>query len=360
MQGVGRVRQSRKLEHIKYSLELEDGPAQNGFADITLIHNCLPDISWPDIDITSNIAGMRIHTPVIINAITGGAADVAKVNGDLARLACQTHSAMAVGSQYSALEKPEFAASYQIVRKYNPHGIIFANLGAHASVEEARAAIEMIGADALQIHLNVAQEAIMSEGDRDFSEYLKNIADIVNKISVPVIVKEVGFGIAKEQAELLIQTGVQAIDIGGMGGTNFIAIESARSAVPLSSDFLSWGIPTAISTVEVASVLNDQRTLIASGGIRTPLETIKALSLGASAVGMAGPVLRRLKENGLDKTYDWLNHFLIDMKRIMLVAGAKNMEELRQIPLIIAGYSREWLTAREIDITQYALRKKHG
>lgn len=360
MQGVGIVRQSRKLEHIKYTMELEDGPASNGFADITLIHNCLPDISWQDIDITSNVAGLHLPTPVIINAITGGATDVAKINGDLARLACQTHSAMAVGSQYSALEKNEFIGSYQIVRKYNPDGIIFANLGAHASVEEARAAIDMIGADALQIHLNAAQEAIMPEGDRNFSGYLKNIAAIVNKVKVPVIVKEVGFGIAKEQAELLIQTGAQAIDIGGMGGTNFIAIESARRADVLSADLLSWGIPTAISTIEVASVLNGQSALIASGGIRTPLETIKALSLGASAVGLAGPVLRSLKENGFDKTCDWLNHFILDIKSIMLMSGAKRIEELQQIPLIIAGFSREWLTARKFDITQYALRIKHG
>lgn len=354
------VRQSRKLEHIKYSLELEDGPLSNGFADFTLVHNCLPDISWNDIDITTCIAGIRLNTPVVINAITGGASDVTKVNADLAKLSHENDMAMAVGSQYAALENPEVEASYKIVRKYNPDGIIFANLGAHVSSEQAKQVIEMVGANALQLHLNAAQEIIMSEGDRDFSGYLKNISVIANKVEVPVIVKEVGCGIARKQARQLLDAGVQAIDTGGMGGTNFIAIESARNSSPVRHEFLEWGIPTAISAAEIASVLSGKEALIVSGGIRTPLEAVKAFSLGASAVGIAGLILKKLEKTGLPETSEWLCDFLTDVKRFMLLTGSKTIRELHGVPLIITGHSREWLTAREIDVVSYATRKKHG
>lgn len=354
------VRESRKLEHIKYSLELEDGPLPNGFADFTLIHNCLPDLSWKEIDISTNISGIRLNNPIIINAITGGASDVTKINADLAKLAYETDMAMAVGSQYAALENPEVESSYKIVRKYNPDGIVFANLGAHVNPKQAQRAIDMIGANAIQLHLNAAQEIIMSEGDRDFSGYLKNISLIADQINVPVIVKEVGCGIAREQARQLFDAGVKVIDTGGMGGTNFVAIESARNSSPVRHETLEWGIPTAISAVEIASVLSSKDAFVVSGGIRTPLETVKALALGASAVGIAGLILKRLKNSGLSETRNWLCEFLIDVRRFMLLTGSKTIQEIHNVPLIVTGHSREWLTARGIDIVSYAVKKEHG
>ena len=169
------------------------------------------------------------------------------MNGHIAEFACLTNTAMAVGSQYAALEDPEVQHSYQIVREKNPDGIIFANLGAHATPMQAQLAVDMIHAQAIQIHLNPAQEFMMAEGDRDFSGYLKNIAKIVESVKVPVIVKEVGCGIAKEQAALLAEVGVKAIDVGGMGGTNFLAIEAARSQLnkiqkPYAGEFLQQSV----------------------------------------------------------------------------------------------------------------------
>ncbi|MCE5286221.1 MAG: type 2 isopentenyl-diphosphate Delta-isomerase [Pelosinus sp.] len=353
------MRQSRKLDHINYAIQLSDGPKEAGFADFTLLHNCLPEISWEEIDISSQIAGLDIMQPIIINAITGGTKDVLDINARLAEMAAAANLAMAVGSQYAAIEDKDNALSYQIVRKKNPKGIIFSNLGAYVTPDEALQAIDMLEAEALQLHLNPAQEIIMAEGDRNFTGYLKNIEKIVKKSPVPVIVKEVGCGIAREQAKALIEAGVQAIDVGGLGGTNFMAIEAARRNVALPLETLCWGIPTALSALETASILSKDGTLIVSGGIRTPLDTIKALAIGGSAVGIAAPFLRLINQPP-DAFISWFNDFIQNIKQFMLLTGAKNIKELRETPLVITGYSREWLLARGIDISHYAMRKKHG
>jgi len=354
------LRQSRKSDHLHHTLQLPDGPGNAGFADVTLIHNCLPDIAWSDIALDTSLAGIALTNPVIINAITGGAVDVTEINSSLAQVAKLTGAAMAVGSQYSALENDAVWESYQIVRRVNPEGIIIANLGAHASSEQARIAIDMIGADALQIHLNAAQEIIMAEGDRDFFGYLDNIARIASEVNVPVIVKEVGCGIAREAAARLASTGVQAIDVGGRGGTNFVAIEAARSQTQLPEEMLQWGIPTVVSALEAVSVLPASVQLIVSGGIRSPLDMIKSMAFGASAVAIAAPVLRIVCQQGVAAAVDWLQNFLHTGKRYMMLVGAKDIKDLQTVPFIIGGNSREWLETRKIDITHYANRKKHG
>lgn len=353
------MRQSRKLDHLKYSLSLGDGPGFSGFDDIGLVHNCLPNLGWDQIDISSSIAGIPIDNPLIINAITGGANDVTAVNGNLAKFACLTNTVMAVGSQYSALEYPEVQQSYKIVRKKNPDGIIFANLGAHATPEQAQLAVEMIDAQAIQIHLNVAQELIMTEGDRDFTGYLANIAKIVSKVKVPVIVKEVGCGIGQEQAKVLAGIGIKAIDVGGMGGTNFLAIEAARSQLNIDPETLSWGIPTAISAIETMSVLPKHLDMMVSGGVRTALDVVKSLALGGTAVGMATPIIRLLQEKNIEDAVCWFNGVLHEVKCYMLLLGAANVRNVAKVPVVITGYSKDWLTARGIDIATYGTRKKH-
>lgn len=354
------MRQSRKYEHLKYALQLEDGPLNNCFRDFSLIHNCLPDMHSTQVDLLTGLAGIRLEHPIVINAITGGADNVTEINRQLAEVARTTHSAMAVGSQYAGLEQPETVNSYKIVRKLNPSGVLFANLGAHVNVDQAAAAVDMIEAQALQLHLNAAQEIMMAEGERDFTGYLKNMERIVRKVTVPVIVKEVGCGIAAEQARLFADIGVKAVDIGGAGGTNFIAIEAARLDRTIPEDVLEWGIPTAISAVEVMNALPASVDTVVTGGIRTPLETVKALTLGAVAVGIASPLLKLMKQGGSDKVVNWLNEFLHNVKILMLLTGAANLQELKKKPVVITGYSREWLIARGIDPTLYSLREKHG
>jgi isopentenyl-diphosphate delta-isomerase len=339
---------------------LDDGPAAAGFTDFHLVHNCLPDLAWQDIEIATTIANIPLSQPVIINAITGGAADVIQVNRELAEFAHLTGTAMAVGSQYSAIENPAAVESYKIVRKLNPDGVILANLGAHASPQAAVCAVDMINAQAIQIHLNTGQEIIMSEGDRNFSGYLSRIEAIVKKVTVPVIVKEVGCGIALEQARALANIGVTIIDVGGKGGTNFLAIEAARSQLTLDEEMLAWGIPTAISAVEVISTLGENIHVIISGGVRTPLDATKALCIGGRAVAIAGPILKVLKTKGIEGVVRWYQDFIVDLKRYMLLVGARSISDLRSVPLVITGFSREWLSARGINTTQFAERKKNG
>ncbi|MDF2635553.1 MAG: Isopentenyl-diphosphate delta-isomerase [Pelosinus sp.] len=354
------MRQSRKLDHLKYSLALKDGPNGSGFSDISLVHNCLPNLSWNDIDISTSIAGISLSHPLIINAITGGANDVTSINECIAEFASLTNTAMAIGSQYAALENPEVQHSYKVVRQKNPHGVIFANLGAYVTPEQAQIAVDMIEAQGIQIHLNVAQEIMMTEGDRDFTGYLANIASIVDKVNVPVIIKEVGCGIAREQAILLSDIGVKAIDVGGTGGTNFLAIEAARSQLEANLETLSWGIPTAISAAEIISVLPNHIDMMVSGGIRTSLDVVKSLALGGAATGMATPIVRMLYEKDIDYAVSWLQQFLHEIQRYMLLLGADNIRQLGKTPLIISGYSKDWLMARGIDVTKYAINRKHG
>ncbi|QDR80743.1 type 2 isopentenyl-diphosphate Delta-isomerase [Sporomusa termitida] len=352
------IRQSRKLEHLKYSLLMDDGPAAAGFTDFHLLHNCLPDLAWQDIDVCTQLAGINLPQPVIINAITGGAADVADVNRQLAEFSRQTGAALAVGSQYAAIENPAAAESYKIVRRVNPDGVILANLGAYAAPDAACYAVDMIGAQAIQIHLNAGQEIIMNEGDRDFRSYLSHIEAIVKKVNVPVIVKEVGCGIGREQAKALVDIGVKAIDVGGTGGTNFLAIEAARGQLKLDAEMLSWGIPTAIAAVEAVSVTASAVDVVVSGGVRTPLDVVKALSIGGAAAAIAGPVLKTLKNNGIDGAIDWYQNFITDIKRYMLLTGAHTIRDLRSVPLVVTGFSREWLAARGINTMDFATRKK--
>lgn len=354
------MRQSRKLDHLRYCMQLKDGPANNGFDDFSLIHNCLPNLALNEVDLSCSIAGIKLTHPIIINAITGGGPEVTAVNERLAEFARVTCSPMAVGSQYAAFENPEVESSYNVVNRVNPNGIIFANLGAHATPDQAQRAVDMVGAKAIQIHLNVAQELMMGEGDRHFIGYLENIAKIANKVSVPVIVKEVGCGIAMEQAEELVQAGVKAIDVGGAGGTNFLAIEAARTNVELAHEVLNWGISTAVSTVEVAEIIPNNVDLIVSGGIRTPLEVVKSLALGGKAVGVATPIVRLVHELNLESAKKSFDKFLNEIKQFMVLLGVKKINELLTVPIIITGYSKDWLMARGVNVIKYGTRQKHG
>lgn len=354
------MRQSRKLDHLKYSLALSDGPNGSGFADISLVHNCLPNLSFDDIDLSTSIAGIPLSHPLIINAITGGANDVAPINGRIAEFARLTNAAMAVGSQFAALECPEVQHSYKVVRERNPDGIIFANLGAYVTPDQAQMAVDMVEAQGIQIHLNVAQEIMMAEGDRNFSGYLSNIEKIVNKVNVPVMVKEVGCGIAREQAIMLAAIGIRVIDVGGTGGTNFLAIEAARRQLETNLETLSWGIPTIISAVETISVLPKHVDMMVSGGIRSSLDVIKALALGGVATGMATPIVKMLYEKDMNYAVKWFQQFLHEIQCYMLLLGSSNLKEIRDTPLVISGYSKEWLTIRGIDVTKYASNRKHG
>lgn len=350
------TRQSRKIDHLQHALQLTDGPTSSGFEELTLVHNCLPEVKSCDVSIETTCAGMRLLHPVIINAMTGGAAALTQVNRRLAEVAKRTDSVMAVGSQFAGLEFAEVVESFRVVRNVHPSGIVWANIGAYAKLEDAQRVVDMIEANALQVHLNAAQEISMPEGDADFSGWLRQIEIFARQLPVPIIVKETGCGMAGEQIRALASVGVRAIDVGGSGGTNFIAIESARSARSFSIDQLEWGIPTAISALEAAEVLPRGVDMIVSGGVRSPLDALKSFAVGAVAVGMAAPVLRKTETEGVDAAVNWLQDYLETLKKMTMLLGRRSIKDVAAQPMVISGRVAQWMDARKISIQKYACR----
>ncbi|QGQ46710.1 type 2 isopentenyl-diphosphate Delta-isomerase [Metabacillus sediminilitoris] len=348
-------RAQRKLEHIQHTLALGQ-QRLNGFDDITLIHQSLPNLSVAKIDLSTKVGELILSSPLLINAMTGGGGiDTMKINEALARAAHETNIAIAVGSQMSAIKDKSEQPSYKIMRKVNKDGIIFGNLGSEATPEQAKIAIEMIEANALQIHLNVVQELVMPEGDRDFTNVLKRIEKIVQHVDVPVIVKEVGFGMNREVAAKLSEIGVAAIDVGGFGGTNFSKIENLRRQRILHN-FDHWGISTAVSIAEVISIKGNI-SVIGSGGIQNALDLAKSIALGASAAGVAGFLLKLYIEKGYDALVHEIINILEDLTYIMTALGAKTVDELQRVPLIIFGNTHHWLNERGIDTKRYSVRE---
>ncbi|WP_066294696.1 type 2 isopentenyl-diphosphate Delta-isomerase [Bacillus sp. FJAT-29937] len=347
-------RAKRKWDHIQ--LALTTGQKRlSGFEDITFIHQSMPHTSLEQANLNVKIGELSLSSPIFINGMTGGGGEPTfQINRELAMAAKSLGMAMAVGSQMSALKDPSERKSYEVVRKENPEGIIFGNLGSEATVDQAKAAIDMINADALQIHLNVVQELTMPEGDRDFRSALHRIEAIVKAANIPIIVKEVGFGMSRETVQMLRSIGVSAVDVGGFGGTNFARIENERRNRELSI-FNEWGIPTAVSIIEAKENSKDI-SIIGSGGVQTSLDIAKAIALGAEAVGMAGFVLSILMNNGIEALIEELETIQDEIKVIMTALGASNVTELQQAPLIISGKTHHWLNERNIDTKKYSQR----
>lgn len=343
-------RAQRKFEHIKYALELGDGPASTHFEDLRFLHNCLPEINPADIVVSGQMLGKEIYFPFLIDAITGGTEAVADVNADLAQVAAVCGIPMAVGSQFGAVRDGSGQESYSIVRQYNPDGIIFANMSALATPEQAQTAVDMIKADAIEIHLNAAQELFMAEGDKDYSGMLENITAIKEHVSVPVIIKETGCGIAAEQFSLCQAKGFNVFDCAGAGGTNFPAIEARRAGIVLSDDFAGWGVPTAWSLVDAAVTLRSDSFLIASGGIRTAADSARAFALGADLVGITGPILRLVIEKDVRAAVEYVKELIEGLVQYMSLLGCKNVYELRNVPLIITGETKNFIECRGYDL----------
>lgn len=349
------TRAERKLDHITHALSTGQSRA-TWLDDIRFVHQALPNSSWEDVSLQTQIGELVLSSPFFINAMTGGGgAKTTELNSQLARISREMNIPMAVGSQMAAINNPDEIATYSTVRKENPNGLIFANLGSEASLDQAKRAIDMLEANALQIHLNVIQELAMPEGDRDFKGALNRIEQLVNELDIPVIVKETGFGISREAALKLQSINVAAIDVGGYGGTNFAAIENERRKRKLAY-FNDWGVPTAAALIE-NSTLNSDIPILASGGIQHALDMVKCLSLGASAVGLAGKVLKTLVEEGELATMEEIKEINEDLTMLMVSLGAKTIKDLQRSPLIISGELHHYLTLRGIDTYTYANRK---
>ncbi|MGI2327076.1 type 2 isopentenyl-diphosphate Delta-isomerase [Planococcus sp. YIM B11945] len=344
------------MDHIHYALST-NSEMGTLFDDIRFVHQALSGIGVTDIRLNPETGDLNLKSPVFINAMTGGGGlETEKLNSLLARAAKETGIAMAVGSQMAALKDPVERRSYEVVRKENPEGILFANLGSEATIQQAKDAVEMIRANALQIHLNTVQELTMPEGDRDFSGAIERIEAIADRLAVPVIVKETGFGISRETAAKLAAANIAAIDVSGYGGTNFAAIENERRKRKLTY-FQDWGIPTAAAIVEVKSVFN--KTVLASGGIRDAKDIVKAFLLGANAVGLAGSFLKIAMEKGEAELISEIHALHEDVGMMMTALGAKNLPDLVNCPAIISGDLFHYLTVRGYDPASFAIRSKN-
>ncbi|MEH7012674.1 type 2 isopentenyl-diphosphate Delta-isomerase [Neobacillus niacini] len=347
-------RSERKWDHIRYALETGQ-KRSTAFDDVQFIHQSLPNINVSDVTFHQKIGELSLSSPIFINAMTGGGGEKTyNLNKQLAMVAKEAGLAMAVGSQMSALKDKSESYTYEVVRREYPSGVLIANLGSEATPEQAKMAIDMIEANALQVHLNVIQELTMPEGDREFSGALKRIEAIVKAVNVPVIVKEVGFGMGKETVESLSSVGVTAVDIGGFGGTNFAEIENKRSDKS-QAFFNQWGIPTAISISEASHALGPI-SIIGSGGVTSSYEMAKGIALGASAIGFAGYFLKILFEKGIDSLYEEITSLHNELKIIMTALGAKSIQDLQRAPLMISGHMHHWLTQRGIDTKTYSIR----
>ena len=327
--------QQRKADHIQINLEQDVRSAlTTGLEKYHFVHEALPEINLEDVDTSLTLFGKRLEAPVLISSMTGGRPQAGTINQRLAEAAQATRTAMGVGSQRAALEDAKLAKTFQ-VRKYAPDILLFANLGAVQlnygyDLDEGRRAVDMIQADALYLHLNALQEAVQEGGDTNFKGLAKKIEGICKKLEVPVIAKEVGWGISERTAKLLANCGVDAIDVAGAGGTSWSQVEMHRArdefTRQLAATFVGWGIPTADSILNVKKTVPDM-TIFASGGLKDGLDVAKCIALGATLGGMAGQFLKAAAVS-TEKAVEMMQLTKRQIEVTMFACGAKEVGEL--------------------------------
>ncbi|WP_436964924.1 type 2 isopentenyl-diphosphate Delta-isomerase [Staphylococcus xylosus] len=341
-------REQRKNEHVEIAMAQKDATISD-FDEIRFVHHSIPNIDVDDVDLTSNLTDFTLNQPLYINAMTGGSEWTKQINEKLAVIARETGIAMAVGSTHAALRNSKMASSFSVVRETNPEGIIFSNVGADVPVDKAVESVKLLDAQALQVHVNAPQELVMPEGNRTFSTWMENLAQIVARVDVPVIVKEVGFGMSKETIKSLNEIGIKYVDVSGRGGTNFVDIENERRTYK-DMDYLGlWGQTTVESLLESTAYQQDM-DILASGGVRTPLDAVKCLALGASAVGMSRPFLNHVENYGTTETLNYTEQFTEHMKKIMTMLDAKSIKDLQHAQMVFSPKLQSWIEQRGLDI----------
>lgn len=347
----------RKGEHLMLAasgqVESLGGP---GWRDVQLVHHALPKTDLSAIDLGVDFLGRRLRAPLVIASMTGGHEQAVEINRRLAAAAERNGLAMGLGSQRAALKNIALARTYSIAREAAPTAMLIANIGApqlvvqdesrRLSPAHLRTAIEMVKAQALAIHLNFLEESVQPEGNRHAAGLREALADAVRQVDVPVIGKETGSGLSRAAALELRSLGFSALDVGGLGGTSFAAIEAERASARgdvrgqrLGQVFRGWGLPTAVSVVAAGK---SELPLIATGGVRTGLDAAKAIALGASLVGVARPLLEAALE-GESRIDEWIHQFLEELRVAVWLSGGSRLADLRTAPLVVMGELRVWL-----------------
>ena len=331
----------RKHDHLRINLteDVQFDTISTGLDDYRFVHQALPEIDAGTIDLSVSLFGKALKAPLLLSPMTGGIRQAQRINQNLARAAQALGIAMGVGSQRTAIDNPRVRNTFQ-VRDVAPDILLLANLGAVQlnygyGLDECRRAVDMIEADALMLHLNPLHEALQPEGQTNFSGLLRKIEQVCRQLSVPVVVKEVGWGISEAVARKLAGVGVAGLDVAGAGGTSWGKVERHRAnnnPNKLAERFAHWGIPTAES-IQMARCGAPDVTLIASGGIRTGLDVAKAIALGAHAAGIAAPMLRAANVSD-EAVIESMNEIIEDLRITMFCICAASISELKDSPFL--------------------------
>lgn len=367
---------NRKDEHLSLAEELHR-PKPSAWDDVRFVHGSFPGLDRAAVDVSTSVCGRDWPVPFFINAMTGGSEKTGAINADLARAAEATGVAMACGSASPALKDLSLASTFRVVRDNAPEAFLFANVSPEMTVEQARTAVGLLDADALQIHVNPAQELVMPEGDRDFRHWLDRIGEIVEGVDVPVVVKEVGFGLGRSSIAAVAERGVTTVDVSGRGGTNFIDIENRRRDKQEFAYLSGWGqsapeclldtlhsaepVPEVVSSsgapnTSDTSDSSDTVRVLASGGVRTPLDVVRALALGADAAGASGHFLHVLMEEGLDALVSEIEAWKDQVHTLITLLGAADVAALRSTEVLIGGDTADYARLRGVDLNALATR----
>jgi len=340
----------RKRSHLELcqAEEVEYSGKTTLFEEVDLVHDALPELAVGEVDVATRLLGKHLRAPLLITGMTGGTEEASGINRGLALVAEEHGIAFGLGSQRAMQRTPDLAYTFE-VRRLAPTTLVLANLGLVQASAQPTGAVERlaraVGADAVCLHLNPAQELIQAGGDRDFRHGLETLGRLVRELPLPVVVKETGCGISRGVGERLAGAGVRTVDVSGAGGTSWIKVEALRAGAPereLGTLFSDWGIPTAAA---LAGLRGLGFELIASGGIRSGLDVAKAIALGAHAAGVALPVLRAYRAGGVAAAGDFIERLIAGLKTAMVLTGSRDLDALRRAPVVLGGRLREWVNA---------------
>ena len=350
----------RKEEHLDICLQQDVAFKEKttGFERFYFVHNALPEINFSEVDCSTYFLDKPLSFPMMITAITGGFREAEKINAELAQVCEAQQIALGLGSQRQACENSNYWRSFSVVRDKAPTIPIVGNIGAAqvarlSDTEIIQHLVDLIKADALAVHLNPLQELLQPEGSTDFSNSLISIRDVIRELDVPVIVKEVGAGISATVAKYLVEIGVHAIDVAGVGGTSWALIEGERSPhgsikKEAASHFFDWGIPTPCAILEVSSL---DTITIGSGGVRSGLDAAKCIALGAHAAGAARPFFVSALSEGVEGIVKKLETFIYELKVALFLTGSLTPSQLRlSKKYVLLEPLKSWVEGRHIFI----------
>lgn len=340
--------EQRKMAHIRICLEEKVTTGETLLDEVSLVHQALADLNLEEVNGSQTFLGKPLSFPLLIAGMTGGCREAREINRALAGAAERKGVAFGVGSQRAMIENPDLAPTFS-VRSVAPSVLLLGNIGITAlkrlPPDRVARAVEAIEADGLCVHINPAQEIFQNEGDDDFSGCLAALETLCKSVRFPVVGKEVGNGISREAAERLKRAGVRAIDVGGLGGTNWSLIDSLRSGRD-ASQYREWGIPTAAAILEAKGA---GLPLIATGGLRNGLHMAKAIALGADLCGIALPFLKIVAREGVSGAERFVDGLERDFRRALFLTGCKNLKELKQTNLVLGTRLKAWVEQRSLD-----------